>query len=149
MVTWLGLSGLAQAASALNPADQDSIEQRQKALLKQAQQQQRDDLQNTIDLPTFPLPATDIGDKTCHQVNRIVFQGAEHLSWSVKDKLASSYQGRCLTILRINNLVRETTNAYITRGYVTSQAWLPEQNTWINFRKNTPKSEWKFLATIT
>lgn len=127
MVTWLGLSGLAQAASTLNPADQDIIERRQKDLLEQAQQQ-RDDLQNTADLPTLPLPAPDTENKTCHHVNRIVFQGAEHLSWSVKDKLASSYQGRCLTLSRINNLVRETTNAYLQRGYVTSQAWLPEQD---------------------
>jgi len=127
LVTWLGLSGLAQAASTLNPADQDIIERRQKNLLEQAQQQ-RDDLQNTTDLPTLPLPVPEMEDKTCHHVNRIVFQGAEHLSWSVKDKLASFYQGRCLTLLRINNLVRETTNAYITRGYVTSQAWLPEQD---------------------
>lgn len=127
MVTWLGLSGLAQAASTLNPADQDIIERRQKDLLDQAQQQ-RDDLQNTADLPTLPLPAPDTENKTCHHVNRIVFQGAEHLSWSVKDKLVSSYQGRCLTLSRINNLVRETTNAYITRGYVTSQSWLPGQD---------------------
>lgn len=123
----LGLSGLAQAVPAINPADQDTIEQRQKALLEQAQQQ-RDALQNTTDLSTLPLPASDTEDKTCHYVSHIVFQGAEHLSWSVKDKLASSWQGHCLTLSRINTLVRETTNAYITRGYVTSQAWLPEQD---------------------
>ncbi|WP_431225122.1 ShlB/FhaC/HecB family hemolysin secretion/activation protein [Serratia sp. L9] len=127
MAVWLGLSGLAQAAPAMNPADQDSIEQRQKALLEQAQQQ-RNDLQNTTDLPSLPLPAPDTEDKTGHYVNRIAFQGAKHLSWSVKDMLASPYQGRCLTLSRINNLVRDTTNAYITRGYVTSQAWLPEQD---------------------
>ncbi len=127
LVTWLGVSGLAQAASPLNPADQDSIEQRQKALLEQAQQQ-RDALQNTTDLSTLPLPAPDTEDKTCHYVSRIVFSGAEHLSWSVKYKLVSYWQGRCLTLSHINNLVRETTNAYISRGYVTSQAWLPEQD---------------------
>ncbi|WP_260514569.1 ShlB/FhaC/HecB family hemolysin secretion/activation protein [Serratia fonticola] len=127
MVAYLGLSGLVQAAPTFNPADQNSIEQRQKALLEQAQQQ-RNDLQNTADLPTLPLPAPDTEDKTCHHVNRIVFQGTEHLSWSLKDKLASSYQGRCLTLSHINNLVRETTNAYLQRGYVTSQAWLPEQD---------------------
>lgn len=127
LIAWLGLFPTVQAASHANPTDQDVIERQQKALLEQAQQQ-RDDLQNTTDLPPLPLPAPDREDKTCHYVSRIVFQGAEHLSWSVKDKLVSSYQGRCLTLSRINNLVRETTNAYITRGYVTSQAWLPEQD---------------------
>lgn len=120
------LINLAQAAP-ITPADLEVVEQRQKALLEQAQQQ-RDDLQNTTDLSTLPLPAPDTEDKTCHYVSRIVFSGAGHLSWSVKDKLASSWQGRCLTLSGINTLVRETTNAYITRGYVTSQAWLPAQD---------------------
>ncbi|WP_233527571.1 ShlB/FhaC/HecB family hemolysin secretion/activation protein (plasmid) [Serratia sp. PAMC26656] len=127
MVTCLGLSGLAQAASILNPADQDIIERRQKDLLEQAQQQ-REALQNNVALPALPLPVASAGEETCHNVQRIVFQGAEHLSWSVKEKLAKPYQGRCLTLSRINNLVRETTNAYITRGYVMSQAWLPGQD---------------------
>nr|MBJ7889439.1 ShlB/FhaC/HecB family hemolysin secretion/activation protein [Serratia sp. PAMC26656] len=127
LVTCLGLSGLAQAASILNPADQDIIERRQKDLLEQAQQQ-REALQNNVALPALPLPVASAGEETCHNVQRIVFQGAEHLSWSVKEKLAKPYQGRCLTLSRINNLVRETTNAYITRGYVMSQAWLPGQD---------------------
>lgn len=120
------LINLAQAAP-ITPADLEVVEQRQKALLEQAQQQ-RDDLQNTTDLPTLPLPVPDKGIHACHDVKRVVFQGAEHLSWSVRDNLASSFQGRCLTLSGINTLVRETTNAYITRGYVTSQAWLPTQD---------------------
>lgn len=127
LVLWIGLIATAQAAPAVNPAEQDVIERQQKALLEQAQQQ-RDDLQNTTDLPPLPQPISGTDDKTCHNVNRIAFLGAEHLSWSVKQKLVSSYQGRCLTLSRINNLVRETTNAYLQRGYVTSQAWLPEQD---------------------
>jgi hemolysin activation/secretion protein len=119
------LINLAQAAP-ITPADLEVVEQRQKALLEQAQQQ-RDDLQKTTDLPTLPLPVPDKGNHACHDVKRVVFQGAEHLSWSVRDNLASSFQGRCLTLSGINTLVRETTNAYITRGYVTSQAWLPAQ----------------------
>ncbi|MEL5515611.1 ShlB/FhaC/HecB family hemolysin secretion/activation protein [Serratia bockelmannii] len=107
--------------------DQDGIARQQKALLERAQQQ-RDDLQNTTDLPALPLPMPDAQEKTCQRVNRIVFQGAEHLSWSAKQKLAASYQGHCLTLSRLSTLVRETTNAYLQRGYITSQAWLPEQD---------------------
>lgn len=111
----------------VTPADQDVIGRRQKTLLEQAQQQ-RDDLQNATDLPALPLPASDGDDGICHRVQHIHFQGAEHLPGSVKEKLAFSYQGHCLTLSRINRLMRETTNAYLKRGYVTSQAWLPEQD---------------------
>lgn len=49
-------------------------------------------------------------------------------SFLVGKSLARPYQGRCLTLEHINRLVHETTNAYLQRGYVTSQAWLQEQD---------------------
>lgn len=96
-------------------------------LLEQAQQQ-REALQNNVALPALPLPVASAVEENCHNVQRIVFQEAEHLSWSVKDKLAKPYQGRCLTLNHINRLVRETTNAYLQRGYITSQAFLQDQD---------------------
>ncbi|CAI0729780.1 Hemolysin transporter protein shlB precursor [Serratia proteamaculans] len=116
-----------QAAEPSSPADRDSINQQQKMLLEQAQQQ-REALQNNVALPALPLPVASAVKENCHNVQRIVFQEAEHLSWSVKDKLAKPYQGRCLTLNHINRLVRETTNAYLQRGYITSQAFLQDQD---------------------
>ncbi|NIC28583.1 POTRA domain-containing protein [Serratia plymuthica] len=116
-----------KAAEIASPVDRDSITQQQKTLLEQAQQQ-REALQNNVALPALPLPVASAGEETCHNVQRIVFQGAEHLSWSVKEKLANPYQGRCLTLNHINRLVRETTNAYLQRGYITSQAFLQDQD---------------------
>lgn len=116
-----------QAAEPSSPADRDSINQQQKMLLEQAQQQ-REALQNNVALPALPLPVASAVEENCHNVQRIVFQEAEHLSWSVKDKLAKPYQGRCLTVNHINRLVRETTNAYLQRGYITSQAFLQDQD---------------------
>lgn len=116
-----------QAAEPSSPADRDSINQQQKMLLEQAQQQ-REALQNNVMLPALSLPAPDSAGETCQNVRQIIFQGAEHLSWSVKDKLAKPYQGRCLTLTHINRLVREATNAYLQRGYVTSQVYLQPQD---------------------
>jgi hemolysin activation/secretion protein len=96
-------------------------------LLEQAQQQ-REVLQNGISVSPQPLPATDMPGETCQKVQTIVLQGAEHLSWSVKEKLVAPWQGRCMTLTDINRLVHETTNAYLQRGYVTSQAWLQAQD---------------------
>ncbi|HEI8867547.1 TPA: ShlB/FhaC/HecB family hemolysin secretion/activation protein [Serratia odorifera] len=121
------LVGLAQGAKMANPIERDNATQQQKLLLEQAQRQ-REALQNVITLPSLPLPASTKSGETCHWVRQIGFQNAERLSWSVKERLARPYQGRCLTLADINRLVRETTNAYLHRGYVTSQAWLPEQD---------------------
>ncbi|WP_143182255.1 ShlB/FhaC/HecB family hemolysin secretion/activation protein [Serratia fonticola] len=111
----------------VSPADQDVIERRQRSLLEQAQQQ-RETLQNGISLSPQPLPAASLPGEACQKVQTIVFQGVEHLSWSVQEKLITPWQGRCLTMADINRLVRDTTNAYLQRGYVTSQAWLQEQD---------------------
>ncbi|MBH1922524.1 ShlB/FhaC/HecB family hemolysin secretion/activation protein [Serratia surfactantfaciens] len=117
----------AWCAEITSPADRDSITQQQKTLLEQAQQQ-REALQNNVELPALPLPVPAAAGAVCQPVRQIVFEGAEHLSWSVKESLARPYRGRCLTLEHINRLVRETTNAYLQRGYVTSQAWLQEQD---------------------
>ncbi|WP_164713400.1 ShlB/FhaC/HecB family hemolysin secretion/activation protein, partial [Serratia marcescens] len=117
----------AWCAEITSPADRDSITQQQKTLLEQAQQQ-REALQNNVELQALPLPVPAAAGAVCQPVRQIVFEGAEHLSWSVKESLARPYQGRCLTLEHINRLVRETTNAYLQRGYVTSQAWLQEQD---------------------
>lgn len=123
----LAFCSSAWCAEITSPADRDSITQQQKTLLEQAQQQ-REALQNSVELPALPLPEPAAAGAVCQTVRQIVFQGAEHLSWSVKESLARPYQGRCLTLEHINRLVRETTNAYLQRGYVTSQAWLQEQD---------------------
>ncbi len=123
----LALCAPAWCAEIASPADRDSITQQQKTLLEQAQQQ-REALQNNVELPALPLPVSAAAGAVCQPVRQIFFQGAEHLSWSVKESLARPYQGRCLTLDHINRLVRETTNAYLQRGYVTSQAWLQEQD---------------------
>lgn len=123
----LAFCSSAWCAEITSPADRDSITQQQKTLLEQAQQQ-REALHNNVELPALPLPEPAAAGAVCQPVRQIVFEGAEHLSWSVKESLARPYQGSCLTLEHINRLVRETTNAYLQRGYVTSQAWLQEQD---------------------
>ncbi|BCS88784.1 hypothetical protein PSDVSF_20260 [Pseudodesulfovibrio sediminis] len=47
---------------------------------------------------------------------------------STIDDLTSEYKGRCLGLADINELLRAITNEYVGRGYVTSRAYLPEQD---------------------
>ncbi|MFC3393742.1 ShlB/FhaC/HecB family hemolysin secretion/activation protein [Brenneria rubrifaciens] len=115
------------AADATNPADRDAQAQQQKALLDQARQQ-RLSLENATDLniPAIAAPTTTEGP--CFPIQNVAFSGAEHLP--VKDRAAiqQRFQHRCLDLTAINHAVRETTNHYFAHGYITSQAYLQEQD---------------------
>ncbi len=121
-----GMTHYSQAAE-FSPADRDSIIQRQRGMLEQAQQQ-REALENQISLPTLPSPTRDLSGEACQKVHQIILQGVGSLSWSVQEQLVFPFRGRCLTLANINQLVRETTNAYLQRGFVTSQAYLKAQD---------------------
>lgn len=121
-----GMTHYSQAAE-FSPADRDSIIQRQRGMLEQAQQQ-REALENQVSLPTLPSPTPDLSGEACQKVHQIILQGVGSLSWSVQEQLVFPFRGRCLTLANINQLVRETTNAYLQRGFVTSQAYLKAQD---------------------
>ncbi|MBS9444263.1 ShlB/FhaC/HecB family hemolysin secretion/activation protein [Photorhabdus heterorhabditis] len=123
----LAISALAQASMPVSPEDQDSITQQQKALLQQAQQQ-REALRHNITLSPPPALTSDTPKSSCHTIQRIELAGAESLSRSVKQNLIHPYLSHCLTLQDINGLVRKVSNAYIERGYVTSQAELKVQD---------------------
>ncbi|KOY63303.1 peptide transporter [Photorhabdus heterorhabditis] len=123
----LAISALAQASAPISPADQETITQQQKALLQQAQQQ-REALHNNIILSPSPDVAPSTAEPICHTINQIEFDGAESLPQSVKKNLMHPYLSHCLSLQDIHALVRKTTNAYIERGYVTSQAGLKVQD---------------------
>ncbi|NBJ34975.1 ShlB/FhaC/HecB family hemolysin secretion/activation protein [Serratia fonticola] len=121
-----GMAHYSQAAE-FSPADRDSIIQRQRGMLEQAQQQ-REALENQVSLPTLSSPTLDLSGEACQKVHQIILQGVGSLSWSVQEQLVFPFRGRCLTLANINQLVRETTNAYLQRGFVTSQAYLKAQD---------------------
>ena len=126
----LGLLALSQSifAAPLMPTDRDSIEQQQQQLLRQ-NQQQREALERNIPIISPPLPrpsATSSGP--CFTINRIVLNGATIIDQRQRQKLLSSWQGQCLDITRINQVTSAVSDWYISRGYITSRAFLTEQN---------------------
>lgn len=121
---------LSQSASSalLSPADRDSIEQQQQQLLRQ-NQQQRDALEQAVPLPTPAPPATPEPLKgPCFTINRIVLDGATLMNARQQQKLLNHWQGQCLDMARINQLTNRVSDWYISRGYITSRAFLTEQD---------------------
>ncbi|MBI6548648.1 ShlB/FhaC/HecB family hemolysin secretion/activation protein [Xenorhabdus lircayensis] len=105
----------------------DSQHQQQKTLLEDARQQ-REDLQKSLSLPTQAADSTPATDAQCVAINEITLQGAESLSASARNTLTQPYLHRCVTLAELKQLVRAVTNTYLTDGYITSQAQLPEQD---------------------
>lgn len=121
---------LSQTASAalLSPADRDSIEQQQQQLLRQ-NQQQRDALEQVQPLPKLTMPATPGALKgPCFTIQRIVLDGATLIDELQQQKLFAPWQGECLDMARINKLTNSVSDWYISRGYITSRAFLTEQD---------------------
>lgn len=116
------------SAAPLSPADRDSIEQQQQQLLNQ-NQQQRDSLERAVPLtrPSQPekhVPTTG----SCFTISRIVLDGATLIDARRQQTLLSPWQGQCLDITRINQLTSSVSDWYISRGYITSRAFLTEQD---------------------
>ncbi|HCF1927942.1 TPA: ShlB/FhaC/HecB family hemolysin secretion/activation protein, partial [Pseudomonas aeruginosa] len=47
---------------------------------------------------------------------------------SARRQLLAPYQGRCLGVGQLNALLKAVTDHYLDRGYVTTRAYLPQQD---------------------
>nr|WP_307720213.1 ShlB/FhaC/HecB family hemolysin secretion/activation protein [Raoultella planticola] len=127
VVVALLLIPLALSAAPLSPADQNAIEQQQKALLDRTEQQ-REALRNST--PILPAPASrQLPDEgPCFTVRQIQLHGSTVLPHHAKRALMRVPAKGCMTLQEIQLRVRDITQAYLSRGFITSRAWLPEQD---------------------
>ncbi|MGU3525353.1 ShlB/FhaC/HecB family hemolysin secretion/activation protein [Enterobacteriaceae bacterium C23F] len=115
-------------AAPLSPADRNSIEQQQQQLLQQ-NQQQRESLERATPLarPAAPTrPASPSGP--CFIIHHILLDGATLIDERQQQKMVQPWQGQCLDMARINELTNNVSDWYISRGYITSRAFLTEQD---------------------
>lgn len=112
----------------LSPADRNSIQQQQQQLLEQ-NQQQRDELQRATPIPQErPSSAPADAAGPCFTLNHITLQNATLMSPREQQKMIRPWQGRCLNIAQITQLTNQISDWYIQRGYITSRAYLTEQD---------------------
>ncbi|MBV6817096.1 ShlB/FhaC/HecB family hemolysin secretion/activation protein [Rahnella sp. PD12R] len=120
-------AGFSVHAAPLSPADRDSIEQQQRGRLQQ-EQLQREDLERGQPLSAPVQKPAELNDAHCFTVSTITVSGAGHLPARKKDALTAPFIGKCLGIKNITQLVQEISDEYIRKGYITSRAYLPEQD---------------------
>ncbi|MBM7355428.1 UNVERIFIED_ORG: hemolysin activation/secretion protein [Enterobacter sp. JUb101] len=110
------------------PSDRDAIQQQQQQLLLQ-NQQQRDELERSILLPA-PTPAKPVssGAGPCFRIDNITLSGVTLISAKAQHTLVSPWEGQCLNMAKITELTTAISDWYISRGYITSRAFLTEQD---------------------
>ncbi len=121
----LSVSPIAHAAP--TPGEQDLIRDRQERLLEE----QRKRLEELKDLPgNAPAPAAPSApaDSRCFPIDSIEIKGADSLTEAERAALAAPYQGQCLGVQQLNDLLKTITNRYLEKGLVTSRAYLPQQD---------------------
>ncbi|MCY7294602.1 ShlB/FhaC/HecB family hemolysin secretion/activation protein [Alteromonas sp. a30] len=71
---------------------------------------------------------TPQGDERCFDITRIHVEGVVIFSPEQIRSITHKYTNRCLTLTHINNAVAEISNLYLDNGYVTSRAYIVEQD---------------------
>jgi hemolysin activation/secretion protein len=141
LVLLVGCSGLlsgvgvalAQSPYPTLPADQPGKKgdpelhrQRQEQLLE-IQRRRLNELRRGA--PIDPLtPGAAQGDAQCYSIERIEIEGAPLLKASARAKLLAPFEGRCLNPGDLDAVLSAITGHYLSRGFVTTRAYLPEQN---------------------
>ncbi|AJB72431.1 ShlB/FhaC/HecB family hemolysin secretion/activation protein [Enterobacter hormaechei] len=121
------VSGAALAAP-LSPADRNTIQQQQQQLLDE-NQRQREELERSAIVPRPVTPDDAFTPQgPCFVIRRIELSGATLLSPSAKNRLTAPWINQCLDMARLTRLTDAVSDWYISRGYITSRAFLTEQD---------------------
>lgn len=116
------------------PIDEDNatkVIKKQQQLKREQQQRERDARRSTkepelINKLNIDKKLTDNGH--CFNITQIKLSGATLLTSKERDALTKNYLNQCLGLLKINRLLKEITAYYMSKGYITTRAYLSQQN---------------------
>lgn len=115
-------------AAPLSPADRDTVRQQQEQLLLQ-NQAQREELERSTPLPRISqTPPATPATGPCFAIHTITLSGVTLISTKAQQTLTAPWQNRCLDMAKISELTTAVSDWYISRGYITSRAFLTEQD---------------------
>lgn len=89
---------------------------------------QRSDIFIQEEFQQQPIQDKPKSDTTCFDISSVSVAGVGVFSSEVIQSITNRYVNRCLTLDHINNLVAEISNLYLNNGYVTSRAYIVEQD---------------------
>jgi len=115
-------------ALAQTPSDRDLLRDRQQKLLED----QRQKLEQLKQLPGQSAPGRPAQAPAeagrCIDIAHISIEGAHLMNEARQREIAAPFEGRCLETTQLNELLKAFTQYYLDRGYITTRAYLPEQD---------------------
>lgn len=134
---FLSLSALATAvAQAADPvtdvgAAARQAERIQNDLRDQVQRQREQDLRSSEPPTHFEVQAPQRKERPagpCRPITEIDITGVTLLSNSVVEEIEQQWQGQCIGVAQIEQILGALTVAYMDKGYVAARAYLPAQD---------------------
>ncbi|NNH61980.1 ShlB/FhaC/HecB family hemolysin secretion/activation protein [Rhizobium laguerreae] len=114
-------------AYAQTPADDFNRRQDQQSQSQRLDALRRATPGGSADRENGSLPAGP-GNGACFDIMRVEIDGANLLSAQEIGKVTAPYGNRCVGLAEINAVLRDVTHLYIDHGYVTSRAYVPQQD---------------------
>ncbi len=108
------------------PGDRDLIRDRQERLIEE-QRRRLEELQQ-LPQPSGLKEVAPEGDVPCLSITRIRLEGALLIGHRQEQELLAPYIGQCLGGAGLGRVLKSITDFYLDRGYVTSRAYLPQQD---------------------
>lgn len=85
------------------------------------------EVNTAIELLDEYVPGNEEG-AACFDIETLELQGASLLKKSDLKPLENMVEGRCVGLPQLSLLIKRITNIYIIKGYVTTRAYVPEQD---------------------
>lgn len=124
---WLFLFCTLAWAEVQTPGDLDLIRERQQRLLEE-QQRRLEELQQLPGKPLVTPAEPSQPDERCFDIREITLQGADLIGATERERLLAPFVGQCLGVGQLDALLKAITDYYLDRGYVTTRAYLPQQD---------------------
>ena len=132
----LCLPGMQVSAQAQNAADNAARQAEQLERDRAADERQRQLERNRLENQpppggeTVSPPQRDVAapDEACIQINAVSVTGVTLIRAQVIKEITAAYEEKCLGLSHFNNILKQLTFLYVEKGYITSRAFLPEQD---------------------
>ncbi|WP_390616648.1 ShlB/FhaC/HecB family hemolysin secretion/activation protein [Maricurvus nonylphenolicus] len=121
-------TALVQAQATQPPSDRiiQLEQQRQAEERRRIEAEQRN--RSEYPVPFEERQSAESLDGPCFTIQQIELQGVNQLPLSEFDETLTSFVGQCLGVGQLNEVLTAVTRRYFELGYITTRAYLPQQN---------------------
>lgn len=66
--------------------------------------------------------------RVCRDIKTLSIKGADGLSPAIRQQVMQDFSGRCIGVAEIEEILAKITADYVQRGFITTRAYLPQQD---------------------